>query len=49
MANIFASLNTDVTVIELSDNLIPTDDVEASNTLLKVFQKKGITILTKHR
>src|SRR5699024_10360551 len=40
-ANIFASLNTEVTIIELDDRIIPTEDEAASKTLLKSLKQKG--------
>lgn len=49
MANIFASLNTKVTIVELSDRIIPTEDEDASKTLLKSLKKKGIKVLTKYQ
>ena len=48
-ANIFASLKTAVTIVELGDRIIPTEDEEASKVLLKSLKKKGITVLTKHQ
>lgn len=49
IANIFSSLGTKVTIIELSERIIPTEDVEASKFLLKALKKKGIKILLKHQ
>ncbi|MGO4890544.1 dihydrolipoyl dehydrogenase [Anaerobacillus sp. MEB173] len=48
MANIFSSLNTAVTIIELGDHIIPTEDQDASKELLKSLKKKGIKVLTKY-
>ena len=45
-ATIFASLQSDVTIIEASDRIIPTEDREASQFLTKMLEKKGITIHT---
>src|SRR5699024_7127831 len=47
-ANIFASLNTEVTIIELGDRIIPTEDEAASKTLLKSLKQKGIKVLLHH-
>lgn len=46
-ANIFASLDTKVTIVELVDTIIPTEDKDAADLLLKSLMKKGITVLTK--
>lgn len=46
-ANIFASLKTKVTIIELGDTIIPTEDDDASKALLKCLKKKDIKVLTK--
>lgn len=48
-ANIFASLKTKVTIIELGDRIIPTEDHDASKALLKSLKKKDIKVLTKSR
>lgn len=48
-ANIFASLNTKVTIVEMSDYVIPSEDNDASKALLKSLKKKGIKVLTKHQ
>ncbi|MBM7599469.1 dihydrolipoamide dehydrogenase [Virgibacillus halotolerans] len=49
IANIFSSLGTKVTIIELSERIVPTEDEEASKLLLKVLKKKGIKVLLKHQ
>lgn len=49
MANIFSSLNVKVTVVEMGDRLIPSEDKDASKALLKSLKKKGINVLTKHQ
>ncbi len=43
-ACIFASLKSKVTVIEMSDRLVPGEDLEASKLLEKVLKKKGVQI-----
>ncbi|MGE7907502.1 dihydrolipoyl dehydrogenase [Peribacillus sp. NPDC094092] len=48
-ANIFASLKTEVTIVELGDRIIPTEDEDASKALLKSLKKKGIKVLTKYQ
>lgn len=47
-ANIFANLRTKVTIIELDDRLIPTEDEMASKELFKALKKKGVNILLEH-
>ncbi|PIC73375.1 dihydrolipoyl dehydrogenase [Sporosarcina sp. P17b] len=46
-ANIFTSLETKVTIVELGDRIIPTEDEDASKVLLKSLKEKGVNILTK--
>ncbi len=46
-ANIFSSLKTEVTIVELGDRIIPTEDEDAANVLLKSLKKKGIKVMTK--
>lgn len=48
-ANIFSSLNTVVTIIELGARIIPTEDEDASKVLLKNLKKKGIKVLTNYQ
>lgn len=48
-ANIFSSIGTKVTIIELDSRVIATEDEDASKTLLKSLKKKGIKVLTKYR
>ncbi|MBO0958656.1 dihydrolipoyl dehydrogenase [Neobacillus sp. MM2021_6] len=43
-ATIFASLKTDVTIVEAAERIIPTEDAEASKLLAKVLKKKGIKL-----
>ncbi|WP_299090954.1 dihydrolipoyl dehydrogenase [uncultured Metabacillus sp.] len=45
-ACIFASLNTNVTIIEMADRLVPSEDKDASKLLEKQLKKKGVQILT---
>lgn len=45
-ACIFSSLNVDVTIIEMRDRLIATEDEDASRLMTKELKKKGIAILT---
>ncbi len=48
-ANIFTSLKTKVTIVELGDRIIPTEDEDASKALLKSLKKKGVKVLTKYQ
>ena len=45
-ASIFSSLNVDVTIIEMGERLIATEDEDASKLMMKELKKKGITIHT---
>ncbi|GAB3042291.1 dihydrolipoyl dehydrogenase [Virgibacillus ainsalahensis] len=49
MANIFSGLETEVTIIEVGERIIPTEDKDAAKSLLKTLKKKGIKVLTKHQ
>src|SRR5699024_5817990 len=49
LADIFASLNTKVTIVEMSNRLIPTEDAEASELLKKSLKKKNIDIKLNHQ
>jgi dihydrolipoamide dehydrogenase len=42
-ASIFNRFGTDVTIIEMLENLIPGEDADASKELAKAFRKRGIT------
>lgn len=48
-ANIFSSLKTKVTIVELGERIISTEDEDASKALLKSFRKKGIDVLTNYQ
>ncbi len=45
-AYLFNTLGTKVTVIELMDDILPNEDKEISAALRKIFNKKGIDVLT---
>ena len=45
-ANIFTTFGSKVTIIELLPRILSTEDAEVSRVITKVFQKKGINILT---
>ncbi len=46
-ANIFNFLGSKVTIVEMMDRIVPTEDIEVSEELEKVFKRYGITIYTK--
>ena len=43
-ATIFASLKTEVTIIEAAHRIVPTEDAEASKFLANILKKKGIKL-----
>ena len=48
-AYFYSVLGTKVTVIEMLDQILPVEDKEVSETLLKLFKKRGIEIYTSSR
>ncbi len=48
-ACIFSSLNVNVTVIEMEDRVIPSEDPDASALLAKSLKKKGVRLLTSSK
>lgn len=49
LASIFASLKSKVTIIEMAESIVPSEDIEASKILEKELKKKGVHILTSTR
>jgi dihydrolipoamide dehydrogenase len=45
-AYFFSSLGTQVTVVEMADQILPVEDTEVAQTLEKIFTKNGMTIRT---
>lgn len=45
-ACIFSALGVPVTVVEMSDRIVPSEDPQAAKVLAKSLKKKGISILT---
>ncbi|WYP26264.1 dihydrolipoyl dehydrogenase [Alkalihalobacillus sp. FSL W8-0930] len=45
-ACIFTSLGVDVTIVEMGDRIIPSEDPDASKHLAKTLKKKGVRLLT---
>lgn len=48
-ATIWNSYGTEVTIVEMLPQLLPTEDAEVAKELEKAFGKRGINILTDHR
>nr|WP_203553411.1 dihydrolipoyl dehydrogenase [Bacillus sp. B15-48] len=49
LASIFSGLKSEVTIVELADRLIPTEDEEASKIILNTLKKKGIKVFTHNQ
>lgn len=49
LADVFSSLDTKVTIVEMGDRLIPTEDEAAAKLLQKQLKKKGVEILVNHQ
>jgi dihydrolipoamide dehydrogenase len=47
-ASFYASLGTEVSIIEYQDRLVPGEDAEISAELAKAFKKRGIKLYTGH-
>lgn len=45
-AYFFSSLGTQVTVVEMAEQILPVEDTEVAQTLEKIFTKNGMTIRT---
>lgn len=45
-AYFYHAMGTQVTLVEYLDNIVPLEDEEVSKTLLSVFKKKGMEVLT---
>src|SRR4051812_28334062 len=48
-ADFYNAIGTDVTVVEMLDNLLPNEDIEVSTMLERSFTKRGIKCFTKTR
>ncbi|GIN88016.1 dihydrolipoyl dehydrogenase [Heyndrickxia sporothermodurans] len=48
-ASIFASLNTEVTIVEMGNRIIPSEDSDAAKLLQKILKKKKIRILVNKK
>lgn len=46
-ASIFSDFGKDVTIVEMCENIIPTEDRQISQTLKEKFESKGIKVLTE--
>jgi pyruvate/2-oxoglutarate dehydrogenase complex dihydrolipoamide dehydrogenase (E3) component/uncharacterized membrane protein YdjX (TVP38/TMEM64 family) len=49
MAQAFARLGSQVTVIEMADRLVPREDPDASAALMRNFESEGIRVATAHK
>jgi dihydrolipoamide dehydrogenase len=45
-ANIFSTFGSNVTIIEMLPRILSTEDIEVSKVISRIFEKKGIKILT---
>ncbi|HYO08094.1 MAG TPA: dihydrolipoyl dehydrogenase [Tepidisphaeraceae bacterium] len=45
----YNAVGTEVTIVEMLDNLLPNEDTETSVLLERSFQKRGIKVLTRHK
>jgi len=45
-AYFYATMGTEVTIVEYLDRIVPVEDVEVSKTLEKLYKKAGMTIMT---
>ena len=46
-AQIYNSMGAKITIVEITENILPTEDKEATKKLESIFKKTGINILTK--
>lgn len=49
LAQSFARLGTDVTIIEMSNRIMAREDVEVSEVVTKTFRDEGLQVLTAHK
>jgi len=49
MATAFAAFGSEVTVIELTDRLVPAMDAEISNSLKRSLERQGVRVLLSHK
>jgi len=47
-ASFYRSLGTEVTIVEYQDRLVPNEDEDISDELLRAYRKRGIKIKTSH-
>ena len=48
-ASIFKTLGSEIAVVEMMEQLLPTEDEEISRKITQVFKKRGISVYTKVR
>lgn len=49
LSQAFAKLGSEVTIVEMMDQLMGREDPDVANIITEKFQKDGITVLTKHK
>lgn len=49
LAQAFARLGTEVTLVEMSDRIMIREDVDVSTAVKEAFQKEGVQVLTLHK
>jgi dihydrolipoamide dehydrogenase len=49
LAQAFSRLGTDVTLVEFVDRLLPRDDDDVSDAVMRRFQGEGVRVMTGHR
>ena len=49
MATVFAAFGSEVTIIELTDRLVPAMDAEISDSLKKSLERQGVRVLLSHK
>jgi dihydrolipoamide dehydrogenase len=48
-ADVYNAMGTEVTIVEFLDHLLPIEDEDCSRLLKRVFESRGIKVLTKHK
>jgi dihydrolipoamide dehydrogenase len=48
-ADVYNAMGSEITIVEYLDHLLPIEDEDCSILLERVFKKRGINVLTKHK
>ena len=48
-AEIYSAMGSEITIVEYLDHLLPIEDEDVSILLERVFKKRGINVMTKHK